>query len=267
MKTAAPSTIDRIKAMGLKPDAMLHVTMLCNSVRLAADAIELREAEAQAQGFAAGLLAGGGISTDQKEQLAGLFDELAAVAIAQHSRSMPLTDACTSELNTEPDFDLENLAFERAAAELSFPLEKRQGGTYLSEPTQRAWALWIHRAAIEGVKVLADRKNLNLYGLEKSIEEQLADTIRDLARQDCPEFRGQYYGECRGLLKALRLGDLLDETQRDQWSADIYRASLQAAEQCVAAGKPSDEAAVNQQRFQLELLAERSITPRTELPR
>lgn len=103
--------------------------------------------------------------------------------------------------------------------------------------------------------------------LEESIQILLADTIRDLARQDSPEFRGQYYGECRGLLKALRLGELLDEAQRDQWSADIYRASLQSAEQCAAAGQPADESAVKKHHFQLEILTERGITPRAELPR
>lgn len=104
-------------------------------------------------------------------------------------------------------------------------------------------------------------------GLEGLIEDLLADTIRDLARQVSPEFRGQFYGECRGLLKALRLGYMLDEAQREQWSADIYRASLQAADQCAAAGRSADEAAVNRQRFQLKRLAERGITPRAELPR
>lgn len=106
-----------------------------------------------------------------------------------------------------------------------------------------------------------------LDGLEGLIQDLLADTIRDLERQVSPEFRGQFYGECRGLLKALRLGDLLDEAQREQWSADIYRASLQAAEQCAASGQPADEAAVNKQRFQLEHLAKRGIKPRAELPR
>lgn len=104
-------------------------------------------------------------------------------------------------------------------------------------------------------------------GADEAIQGLLADTIRDLARQVTPEFRGQFYGECRGLLKALRLADTLDEAQREQWSADIYRASLQAAEQCAAAGQPADLDAVNRQRFQLELLAERGITPRAELPR
>ena len=104
-------------------------------------------------------------------------------------------------------------------------------------------------------------------GLEGFILDLLADTIRNLERQVSPEFRGQYYGECRGLLKALILGELLDEAQREQWSADIYRASLQAANQCAAAGQPADEVAVNKQRFQLERLAQQGIKPRAELPR
>lgn len=117
--------------------------------------------------------------------------------------------------------------------------------------------------------VLAEQRPAasRLDGLEGFIQDLLADTIRDLARQESPEFRGQFFGECRGLLKALRLGEMLDEAQREQWSADIYRASLQAADQCAAAGQPADEAALNKQRFQLDLLAERGITPRTELPR
>ncbi len=103
--------------------------------------------------------------------------------------------------------------------------------------------------------------------LERFIQDMLADTIRDLARQDSPEFRGKFFGECRGLLKTLRLGNTLDEDQREQWSADIYRASIQAAEQCAANGCPVDRHALAQQRFQLEHLAERGIVPRAELPR
>lgn len=101
---------------------------------------------------------------------------------------------------------------------------------------------------------------------EAHIQDLLVDTIRDLARQVRLEFRGQFYGECRGLLKALRLGDMLDEAQREQWSADIYQASLQAAEQCAANGEPADSAEISRQRFQLDRLAERGITPRAKLP-
>ncbi|WP_449124749.1 hypothetical protein [Pseudomonas viridiflava] len=103
--------------------------------------------------------------------------------------------------------------------------------------------------------------------LEGYIQDLLADTIRDLERQISPEYRGEFYGECRGLLKALRLGEMLDEARREQWSADIYRASLQAAEQCAAAGHPADQVAVTRQRFQLDRLARLGIKPRAELPR
>lgn len=65
----------------------------------------------------------------------------------------------------------------------------------------------------------------------------------------------------------LSLGNMLNEDQREQWSADIYRASIQAAEQCAANGCPIDRHALAQQRFQLEYLAERGIVPRAELPR
>ncbi|HEK4046058.1 TPA: hypothetical protein SL338_003054 [Pseudomonas aeruginosa] len=103
--------------------------------------------------------------------------------------------------------------------------------------------------------------------LESAIQDELANTIRDLARQESPEFRGQYYGECRGMLKVLRMGEMLDEAQREQWSADIYRASLQAADQCAASGQSVDGAALNRLRFQLERLFERGIVPRAKLPR
>ncbi|HBO4949825.1 TPA: hypothetical protein RJN82_006297 [Pseudomonas aeruginosa] len=122
-----------------------------------------------------------------------------------------------------------------------------------------------HAAAVR-----AEQLNRSIGGgpeLERMIQDELADTIRDLARQDSPEFRGQYYGECRGMLKVLRLGEMLDEAQREQWSADIYRASLQAADQCVSSGQPVDGHAVNRQRFQLQHLAERGIIPRERLPR
>lgn len=255
------TTTDRIKATGVSPDAMLQVTQLCNSVRLAADSAELREAEAKASSFVTSLRVGGGISEHQKEQLVGLFGDLAALTNAQLAATM--TDTNTAE----PDFALENQAFERAAAEMSFQLDKLPGGFYVSQPTQRAWALWIRRAAIAGAEVLAALRTQKIGRLESFIQEQLADTIRDLARQDHPYFRGQYYGECRGMLKVLRLGEMLDEAQRDQWSADIYRASLQAADQCATSGQAVDEAEVSKQRYQLERLAERGITPRAELPR
>ncbi|EKF7416865.1 hypothetical protein EFK68_03625 [Pseudomonas aeruginosa] len=71
------SNTDRIKAIGLPPEAMLHVTQLCNSVRLATEDVELREAVAQANGFAVGLRVGTTISKTQEAQLFQLFDEVA----------------------------------------------------------------------------------------------------------------------------------------------------------------------------------------------
>ncbi|AVK02559.1 TPA: hypothetical protein RY214_004784 [Pseudomonas aeruginosa] len=255
-------TTDRIKAIGLSPDAVLHLTHLCNSVRLAERTAELGKAEAQANGFVEGLRLGGGISEHQKEQLAGLFHELVARTSAQHA--VAITD--TNSNTAEPDFAAENQAFESAAAEVGLQLDKLPGGFYVSQATQHAWAFWLRRAAIAGAdaKLFAAQKPDVSVGF---IQDLLADTIRDLERQVSPEFRGQYYGECRGLLKAMRVAQLLDEAQRDQWSADIYRASLQAAEQCSTAGQPADESAVIQQRFQLEQLAHRGIKPRAVLPR
>lgn len=256
------TTIDRIKATGVSSEAMLQVTQLCNRVRLAADAAEVQQAESQANCFVTGLWVGGGISEHQKEQLLGLFGDIAARTNAQHATAMAITKSSA----VEPDFESEKQTFERSAAEVGLPLEKLKGGFYVSQETQHAWSFWIRRAAIAGaVAKLVDEQNLNV--LVGFIQDLLADTIRDLERQVSPEFRGQFYGECRGLLKAMRVAKLLDEAQLDQWSADIYRASLQAAEQCLAAGQPADESSVNQQRFQLEQLANRGIKPRVELPR
>ncbi|HID9801565.1 TPA: hypothetical protein ACXI4L_005748 [Pseudomonas aeruginosa] len=172
----------------------------------------------------------------------------------------------TNSNTAEPDFAAENQAFESAAAEMGLQLDKLPGGFYVSQATQHAWALWIRRAAIAGAEaklVAAQKPDVSV----RHIQDLLADTIRNLERQASPEFRGQYYGECRGLLKAMRVAWLLDEAQCDQWSADIYRASHQAAEQCSAAGQSADESAVSEQLFQLELLAQRGIKPREKLPR
>lgn len=196
------TTSDQLKRMGLPPEVLLHATLLCNNLRLSANAEELAVEAAQANGVIAGMHIGKAISEQQHDQLHALFRVMAQVTQAQHA-----------------------------------VLDKQQPA--------------------------ASRQD----GLEGFIQDLLADTIRDLERQVSPEFRGQFYGECRGLLKALRLSELLDEAQRDQWSADIYRASLQAAEQCAAAGQPADEVMVKKQRFQLESLAQRGIKPRAELPR
>ncbi|EMN3634439.1 hypothetical protein LNN35_21870 [Pseudomonas stutzeri] len=77
------ATTERIKAVGIPPEAMLHVTQLCNSVRMATDPVELREATAQANGFVVGLRVGGGISKQQEKQLFELLDDLAAHTKAQ----------------------------------------------------------------------------------------------------------------------------------------------------------------------------------------
>lgn len=100
--------------------------------------------------------------------------------------------------------------------------------------------------------------------LETFIEELLDDNIRNLARQNDPEFRGQYYGECRGLLKVLRIGEMLDEPRRDQWSADIFFASLKAADQCADNNNPVNDSAIQNIKFQLEQLANIGIRPRNQ---
>jgi hypothetical protein len=160
---------DQLNRMGLGPDALLHATLLCNNLRLAATAEELAVEVAQANGVVAGMCIGKVISEPQHDQLQALFRVMARVTQAQHA-------------------------------------------------------------------VLAEQQP-SARSLEDSIQDLLADTIRDLMRQSSPEFRGQFYGECRGLLKALRLGDMLDEAQRELWSANIYQASLQAADQCAANGR------------------------------
>lgn len=111
----------------------------------------------------------------------------------------------------------------------------------------------------ESIEMLVGPKPASL---ETFIEELLADNIRNLARQNDPEFRGQYYGECRGLLKVLRIGEMLDELRRDQWSADIFFASLKAADQCVDNNNPANDSAIQDIKFQLEQLANKGITPR-----
>ncbi len=52
--------------------------------------------------------------------------------------------------SVEIDFACENRAFEKGASEMKYQLDKRPGGFYVSTETQRAWALWIRRAAIAG---------------------------------------------------------------------------------------------------------------------
>ena len=48
----------------------------------------------------------------------------------------------------EPDFDAENLEFERVSGECGMNLERMAGGFYVNEKTQFCWVTWIHRAAL-----------------------------------------------------------------------------------------------------------------------
>ncbi len=56
----------------------------------------------------------------------------------------------TNSKTCEPDFALENQAFESAAVEVGLKLDKLPGGFYVSPVTQHSWAFWIRRAAIAG---------------------------------------------------------------------------------------------------------------------
>lgn len=85
MSITSISYTDRINSIGLSPDVRLHVTLLSNSLRLAAEGVELVEAAAQAKGFIAGLLIGKAISEPQHEQLQGVFNGLARLTKSQHA--------------------------------------------------------------------------------------------------------------------------------------------------------------------------------------
>ncbi|KPB36958.1 hypothetical protein PsaNZ64_00360 [Pseudomonas syringae pv. actinidiae] len=95
---------------------------------------------------------------------------------------------------------------------------------------------------------------------------QLACTVRDLERQESNEQRAMFYGECRGMLKAMTIARLLDDPERNQWVADIYGANLRAVEKCEAAGSPADDIEVRRHKFQLTRLARNQVFPRTSLP-
>lgn len=102
---------------------------------------------------------------------------------------------------------------------------------------------------------------------EDALIWQLSNTVRDLERQIQNEFRAKYFGECRALLKAMRILELLPERELDQWSADIYRACLQSAGQCAEAGDLPNQTELRRHEFQLLHLAHEGIKPRLELPR
>lgn len=48
----------------------------------------------------------------------------------------------------EPDFEAENLEFERVSGGRGMNLERMDGGFYVDVKTQFCWVTWIHRAAI-----------------------------------------------------------------------------------------------------------------------
>ncbi|WP_073666236.1 hypothetical protein [Pseudomonas aeruginosa] len=69
---------------------------------------------------------------------------------------------------------------------------------------------------------------------------ELDSTIKDLARQNSTEFRGRYFGECRGILRTLYLLGMVDEVEHAELKVKIDTAHQQAIAQCEAAGETLD---------------------------
>jgi hypothetical protein len=93
--SAAMTTTDRIKALGIAPDVLTHVLQMFNSVRLAEHGAQLGKASAHATGFVAGLQLGRAITDHQTEQLVELFDEVAARRSEQLASAIDETNAGT----------------------------------------------------------------------------------------------------------------------------------------------------------------------------
>lgn len=51
-------------------------------------------------------------------------------------------------LTIEPDFEAENIIFERVQAKYGMSFERLPGGFYASRETQACWSAWIGRAAL-----------------------------------------------------------------------------------------------------------------------
>lgn len=101
---------------------------------------------------------------------------------------MPTKDRCsnTEQNGIEPDFAAEQASFERVAATMAMDLSKLPGGFYVSDETQRAWSLWIHRAAA-GLKPTEQHHDT----------PELTDDLREIFGR--PNFA------CHHIAKALRL--------------------------------------------------------------
>lgn len=134
------NTTDRIKAVGLSPDAMLHVTQLCNSVRLAAEPVELRESAARANGFAVGLRIGGCINKQQEAELFKLFDEL--VKATAHANGVAALNG-TNPNTSVPDLGAENQTFQPALETLL--QENHMGVAPMWKDGEWQWAGYVAR--------------------------------------------------------------------------------------------------------------------------
>ena len=97
--------------------------------------------------------------------------------------------------------------------------------------------------------------------------DYLADTIRDLARQDSTEYRAQFFGECMGLVKAVFLLGLISEHELNQWRADILAAHKKALESCAMADEEAGEKVIHRTLLQIHQLKKVGIVPRERLPR
>ncbi|CAM5357277.1 hypothetical protein SSTU70S_05543 [Stutzerimonas stutzeri] len=125
------------------------------------------------------------------------------------------------------------------------------------------------RAMLEGVEQFAVIDTLALGKLLEldTILWNLANTVRDVERQESNEYRARYLGECRAIVSTLRIAGLISQAEADQWRADILKANLASAEKCAAAGNPGDEMQLSRERFRLEDFIKEGVIPRDELPR
>ena len=82
---------------------------------------------------------------------------------------------------------------------------------------------------------------------------ELDSTIQDLARQSTTEFRGRYFGQCRGILRTLSLLGIIDEAEHAELKVKIDTAHLHATEKCEAAGEPMGREMVTKEAFRREL--------------
>lgn len=82
---------------------------------------------------------------------------------------------------------------------------------------------------------------------------ELDSTIKDLARQCTTEFRGRYFGECRGILRTLDLIGMVTAAEAAELKVKIDAAHQQAIAQCEAAGEPLDPVVSRKEAFRSQL--------------